>query len=162
MNQAQAPKPLRHFTKQLFLVSRAFNQRNRLKGQIHDQLQKMKKSIIRMNLSYSDIDRLKRMIDSFMVLEGKYARYFRHDDDDKQMLQKHVVSLQQELENEREEKLRIISEHDEKIKELTDSLENIKGRMKHLLMEKAKRQHRLNALEGKINKNIGRSDYFNS
>ena len=158
----QYPKPLRHFTKNLFLVSRAFNQRKTAKEEIYAQLQKMRKSIIRMNLTYTDIDRLKQKIDLFITLEGKYAIYFRQDDDGKQQLQKQINSLQQELKNEREEKLRIISEHDEKIKEMADSLESIKNRMKHMLMEKAKRQHRLNALEGRINKNIDRDGYFSS
>lgn len=156
----QNTKPLRHFTKQLFLVSRAYNQRNKAKEDVYAQLQRMRKSIIRMNLSYTDVDRLKHNIDNFMALERRYAKYFRGEDDDKQQLQSQINFLQQELKNEREEKLRIIGEHDEKIKELTESLENIKGRMKHLHIEKAKRQHRLNVLESKINKNTDKEDYF--
>ena len=156
----QNGKPLRHFTKQLFLVSRAYSERNRAKNDIYLQLQRMRKSIIRMSLTYTDIDRLKRKMDTFMVLERKYAKYFRSGDDDRHQLQSQINFLREELENEKEEKLRIISEHEEKIREMAESLENIKSRMKHLLIEKAKRQHRLKSLESKINKNTDKEDYF--
>jgi chromosome segregation ATPase len=122
----------------------------------------MRKSIIRMNLSYSDIEKLKKKIENFINLERKYARLFHSEDEEKQELRKYISALQQELKNEREEKLCIISENEEKIQQLTESLNNIKNQMKHLHMEKAKRHYHLKALEQRINKRVDAHSYYHS
>ena len=158
----QTSKSLRHFAKYLFLVGKVYSERSRAKEDMDNHLKKMKKSIIRMNLSYTDIDRLRQKIDSLINCERKYAKYFKPEDNEKKELKNEIASVEQELKNEREEKLKIIGEHDEKIKELSESLENIKNKMKHLLLEKAKRQHRLRILEQKINNNIDTKNYYSS
>ena len=156
----QNTKSFRNFAKHLFLISRVHSERNKAKEDVDDYLKKMRKSIIRMNLSYTNIDRLKQKVDNLVNLERKYAKFFRPEDRETLELKEQIKSLEQELRNEREEKLSIISENDEKIMELTESLDNIKNKMKHLFMEKAKKQHRLNALEQRINKNIDTQNYY--
>ena len=149
----QIAKPLRHFAKHLFITGRVFRERENAREDVYSYLQKMRKSIIRMNLSYSEVDRLKQKIDNLVVWERKYAKFFRPEDSQMQELKNQIKSLEDGLSKEREEKLRIQSEQEEKIRELSDSLESIKHKMRHLFMEKSKRHHRLMALESKINKN---------
>ncbi|MBI4452618.1 hypothetical protein HY637_04255 [Candidatus Woesearchaeota archaeon] len=159
---SKIPKSLRHFTKRLFLVSKVYADREKARMEVYEYLQKMRKSIIRMSLGYSDIDRLKQKIDNMARWERKYSKYFRPEDDEKQQLREHINALEEELGREREEKFRIKSEQEERIKELSDSLENVKHKMRHLLLEKAKRHHRLKALEHKIDKGVDRKSYFGS
>ena len=71
-------------------------------------------------------------------------------------------ALEEGLKNEREEKLKLISENDEKIAQLTESLGNIKSKTNHLLMEKSKRQQRLTALDRKIREKVDVHGYYNS
>lgn len=156
----QNAKPLRDFTKHLFLVSKVYINRNMAKLDIDEHLNKMKKSIIRMNLSYSDVEKLKKKIDNLLILERKFAKYFRTEDEETEELKNHIKALEQQLSNERESKLSIISEYDEKTKELSESLNNIKNNMKHLLVEKAKRQHRLRVLEEKISNKVDVHKYY--
>ncbi len=158
----EIPKPLRHFTKHLFLASKAHTEREKARQEVYGSLDRMRSSIIRMNLSYSDVDRLRQKIDSLVNCERKYAKFFRPEDEAKQELKNHVVALEDELSREREEKLRIMSEHDEKLKELMDSLENAKHKLRNLVLEKAKRQHRLKVLEEKISQKVGSRGYFHS
>ena len=162
MNNLQNSKSFRHFAKYLFLAGKVYSERSRTKEDLRNQLEKMKKSIIRMNLSYTDIDRLKEKIDISISYERKYAKFFRPPDNENLKLKNEIADLEQELGNEREEKLKIISENDEKIKGLSESLENIKNKMKHLLLEKAKRQHRLRILEQRIDNNIDTKNYYSS
>ena len=161
MPTAQNSKSLMHFAKHLFLVGRVYAERKKAKEDVDNQLQRMRKSIIRMNLAYSDIDRLKEKIWNLISWERKYAKFFRPADKEAEELKNEINSVQQALKNEREEKMRIISDNDEKIGQLTQSLSGIKNEMKHLHMEKAKRQHRLNALEHKIRqKTDGHGHHF--
>ena len=160
MMPIQNTKSFRNFAKHLFLISKAHTERNKAKEDVDDYLKRMKESIIRMSLSYTHIDRLKQKVDSLINLERKYAKFFRPVDNETLELKKQINSLEQELRDEREEKLSIISENDEKIMELTGSLNNIKNKMKHLFMEKAKRQHRMNALEQRISKNTDTQSYY--
>ena len=162
MEQISVSKSLKHFTKYLFLVGKAYAERNKAKEDVDNHLKKMRKSIIRMNLNYTDIDRLRQKIENLTNWERKYAKFFKPGDNEKQELKNHIVALEQELKNEREEKSRIISEHDEKINELSETLENIKNKTRHLFMEKAKKQHRLRVLEQKINKNVDTNNYYSS
>ena len=60
MSTLQSSKSFRHFARHLFLVGGVHIERNRAKADVDSHLQRMRKSIIRMNLSYSDIDKLKK------------------------------------------------------------------------------------------------------
>ena len=160
--QSQIPKPLKHFAKHLFVTSKVYRERENAREDVYSYLQRMKKSIIRMNLSYSEVDRLRQKIDSLIGWERKYAKFFRPKDPETDELKNRIKALENEILKEKEEKSMIKSEQDEKIKELSGSLENIKDRMKHLLLDKAKRSHRLKNLEQKISKGVDRGSYFNS
>ncbi len=162
MLQIQDTKSFRHFAKHLFLVGNVYTKRKKAKEDVDNYLQKMRKSIIRMNLTYSDIDRLKQKIDNLINWERKYAKFFKPADKETEELKNQIKALEQELRNEREEKLSIISENNEKIQQLTESLNNIKNQMRHLHLEKAKRQHRLNALEQKIREKVDVHRYYHS
>ena len=54
----------------------------------------------------------------------------------------------------------IIGERDEKVAELTEAINSIKNHMKHLMLEKAKRQHKMKILEKKIDKDVDRGSYY--
>ncbi|MBI2655580.1 hypothetical protein HYX06_04125 [Candidatus Woesearchaeota archaeon] len=156
----QISKSVRHFTKHLFLISKVQIERGKAREDVYSHLSKMRKSIIRMSLTYSDLDRLKQKIDNLISWERKYAQYFRPEDDEKQELKNHIRALEGELSNEKEEKFRIMGEHDERLNELTDSLESVKHRLSHLMMEKAKRNNRLKILEEKISHKVDSKDYY--
>lgn len=156
----QIPKSVRHFTKHLFLVSNVYSERAKAREDVYSHLHKMRKSIIRMSLTYSDIDRLKLKIDNLINWERKYAQYFGPEDGEKQELKNHILALEGELSREKEEKFRIIGEHDERLKELTDSLDGVKHRLSHLMMEKAKKNNRLKILEEKISQKVDSKDYY--
>ncbi len=53
-------------------------------------------------------------------------------------------------------------EHSDKTQQLTQSMENIKGQLKHLHLEKAKRHQRLKALDDKIKSKIDVHSYYHS
>lgn len=156
----QSSKSFRHFARHLFIIGRIHVDRKKAQKEVDEQLERMRKSILRMSLSYKDIDRLKEKISNLISWERKYARFFRPKDNEMQELHNQINSLEQELKNERDEKYRIISENDEKIKQLTGTLENIKNQMKFLHLERAKRHHRLKALENKINQKVDVHSYF--
>ena len=161
MQQAmQIPKSVRNFTKHIFLISRVQIGRETAREDVYSHLRKMRKSIIRMSLTYSDLDRLKQKIDDLISWEMKYAQYFRPADDEKQELKNRIHSLEGELSAEREEKFRIMGEHDERLKELTDSLESVKHKLSHLMMEKAKKNNRLKILEEKISQKVDSKEYY--
>ena len=162
MDQVQTSKSFRHFARHLFLVSGVYVERNKAREDIYSNLQKMKKSIIRMSLSYSDIDRLKKKIDNLISRKRKYVKLFKPGDNETNEQKSQINALEQELRNEREEKYKIISENDEKIKQLTDSLTNIKSKMNEFLVEKAKRHQRLTALDKKIRAKVDLHRYYNS
>ena len=162
MSALQSSKSFRHFARHLFLVGRVHIERNRAKEDVDNHLQRMGKSIIRMNLSYSDIDKLKEKIENLINWERKYAKFFKPEDKETQSLKSQINALEQELKNEREEKMSIISENNEKIAQLTESLNNIKNQMKHLHLEKAKRQQRLTALDKKIREKVDVHKYYHS
>ena len=158
----QNSKSFRHFAKHLFLIGRVYVERKKVKEDVDSYLQRMKKSIIRMNLSYSDIDKLKKKIENLLDWERKYAKFFKPEDKETQALKGQINALEQELKNEREEKMSIISENNERIAQLTESLNNIKNQMKHLHLEKAKRQQRLTALDKKIMERVDVHKYYHS
>ena len=160
MYSVQNSKPFRHFARHVFLVGNTYFGRNEAKDDVDGQLHKMRKSIIKMRLSYTDIDTLKEKIENLLVHERKYAKLFRPKDKEMEELKENVEFLEQELKNEREEKQRIISENNEKIRQFTDSLDNIKNQVKHLHLEKAKRHHRLKALEQKIREKVDVNRFY--
>ena len=146
--------------KHLFLANRAYVARKKAKGEVEAHLGKMRKSIIRMSLTYSDLDRLKEKMQKFMDTESMYARFFKGDNPESRGLKSQVTLLEQELRSEKEEKFKVISENEEKIKQLNESLENIKSQMKILHLDKAKRQQRLNALERKIKDKVDMQNFY--
>ena len=162
MHEIQNTNSLRHFARHLFLVSNVYAGRKKSKEDVDGHLHKMRKAIIRMSLSYNDVDRLKQKIENLVDWERKYAKLFKLSDRETDELKKQISMLEDELKNEREEKSSIISENNERVNQLTGSLSNIKSQMKHLHLEKAKRQHRLNALESKIREKVDVHRYYKS
>ncbi|MBI2659593.1 hypothetical protein HYX07_00350 [Candidatus Woesearchaeota archaeon] len=162
MLQTQNTQSLRHFARHLFLVSNVYAGRKKSKEDVGEHLHKMRKAIIRMSLSYNDIDRLKEKIENLTDWERKYAKFFKPADSETEELESQIAALEKELSNEKEEKLSIISENNERMAQLTSSLESVKNQARHLHMEKAKRQHRLNALEKKINEKVDLHRYYRS
>ena len=162
MNPQQNAKLLGHFARHLFLLSNVHKSRNKSRDGVYEQLQKMRKSIIRMRLRYSDIDTLKEKIENLINWERKYAKFFKPEDTETEELKNQIKVLEDELLNEREEKYRIMTENNEKIKQLNESLENVKSGMKHLLIEKAKRHQRLQALDRKIREKVDVHNYYHS
>jgi len=63
----------RHFSKHLFLVTKSYIERKKAKEEVDLQLEKMRKSIIRMRLSYTDISRLKERIEKLANAEYNYS-----------------------------------------------------------------------------------------
>ena len=162
MFNLQNSRPFRHFARHLFLIGRVYVERIKAKEDVDNYLQRMRKSIIRMNLSYSDIDNLKKKIENLIDWERRYAKFFKPEDKETQALKNQINASEQELRDEREEKLSIISENNERIAQLTGSLNSIKNQMKHLHLEKAKRQQRLTALDKKIMERVDVHKYYHS
>ena len=153
---------LRHFARHVFLVSRAHAERSMAKHDVDSHLQKMRKSIIRMNLGYSDVDRLKEKVSRLVESERKYSKFFRTEDDEAKELKSQISMLERELGDEREEKQRIIYENDEKIQQLTESLSSIRKKMSEVLIEKSRRQQRLTALDKKIREKVDVHKFYHS
>jgi len=162
MRIQQNPKSFKHFSKHLFVIGKVYVEKHRAKEDLDEFLRKMRKSIIRMNLKFTDIDRLKAKIENLLDLERQYAKFFKSEDKEISELKSHIKDLEEQLKNEREEKLSIMTENEEKINQLKESLNNIKSKMRHLLMERAKRQQRLNILEHKIDKGVDVHNYYQS
>ena len=158
----QNTKAMGNFARHVFLISKAHSQRQKAEDDVKTHLAKMKKAIIRMSLSYNDIDRLKGKINTLIDTERKYSKFFRPEDSQIKDLRDRIISLEKEIQNEKEEKYRIVSENNDRIKEMSDSLDAVKHRMRVLHMEKAKRQRKLSMLENKIDKKIDRDEYFSS
>ena len=137
MYPIQDSKSFRHFAKHIFLVGRVYVERNKAKDEVDNYLAQMRKSIIKMRLTYSDIDRLKEKIEKLVDWERRYAKFFKPEDKEMLELKNRIKALEQELKNENEEKHMMISENNEKISQLTESLNNLKSKANHLLMEKA-------------------------
>lgn len=162
MNFVNNSVSFRHFARHLFLVSNAYAGRQKSREDVDSYLHKMRKAIIRMSLTYGDLDRLKQKIENLVDWERKYAKFFKPADGETEELKKQIKMLEQEIKNEREEKLSIISENNERIGQLTQSLGSVRNQMKNLHLEKAKRQQRLNALENKIREKVDVHRYYHS
>ena len=162
MNPAETPSSFKHFSKHLFIISRVYVERDKAVRDVHNHLHRMRKAVIRMSLRYSDVDKLKGKIENLIDLERKYAKFFRPEDEEAKELRNEVYALEEELRQERVEKIKIIDENNDKMMQLTDSLNNIKSKMNHLLMERAKRHQRLAALENKIRQKVDLHGYYHS
>ena len=162
MINIQNTQSFRHFSKHLFIVSKVFVERNKARQEVAAHLQKMRKSIIRMNLSYTDIDRLKDKVENLINWERKYAKFFKPEDKETQELKNRINALEQELRNEKLEKQAIMAQNNERINQLSESLNSIKKQMNILHLEKAKRHHRLKALEQKIRGKVDVHRYYHT
>ena len=162
MHHLQNSKSFRHFARHIFLIGAVYTKRSKAQEELDVHLQKMRKSIIRMNLSYTDIDKLKEKIKNLINWERRYAKFFKVEDDETRRLKMRVSALENELRSEKDEKQRVIEESHEKINQLTEALDNIKSHTRRLLMEKAKRHQRLRALEKKINDEVDLHHYYHS
>ena len=137
-------------------------QTNKAKEDLYSYLQKMRDSIIRMRLSYSQIDKLKEKINHLIEWERKYAKFFRPEDKETQELKKRMQKFEEELMLERGEKQRIIEDNNNKVAELSESLSSVKSRLNQLLLESSRRQHRLRALDQKIRQKADVYRYYHS
>ena len=162
METRESPSSFKHFSKHLFIISRVYVERNKAAKNVHKHLHKMRKAVIKLSLSYSDVDRLKEKIENLINWERKYAKFFRPEDEETKELRNQVYALEEELIKEREEKLKVTEENNQKITQLTGSLNSIKSKTNHLLMEKAKRHQRLTALENKIKGKVDVHRYYHS
>lgn len=160
MLQVQNMRSFRHFSRHLFFASKVHVERLKAEQDVFQHLQKMRKAIIRMRLNYTDVDKLKKKIENLIEWERKYAKFFKPEDDESKQLKEQINMLEEKLRREKEDKMEVINENNEKIKMLTESLNNIKRQMKHLHLEKAKRHHRLKALEEKIKQRVNLDDYY--
>ena len=158
----QDSKWFRNFSRNLVLAGGIYSQRKKAKEDLDNHLERMRKSIIRMTLTYSDLDKLKGKIDKAVGVEREYSRFFRPEDGEVEELKAEIAHLEGELAQEKESKSRIMSEHNEKNQQLMQSLESIKNQLKHLHLEKAKRHHRLKALDHKIKSKIDVHSYYHS
>ena len=156
------PKSFRHFAKHLFLTSRVYVGRNKAKDEVDNQLKRMRKQVIKMSLSYSDIDRLKRKVNNLINLERKYAKFFKPEDEETRELRKEIAALERELQHEREEKHRLIAENDEKIRRLKDSLAGVHAKMNELTMHNTIRKQRHLALDRKIMEKVDMHKFYHS
>src|SRR3989338_9191792 len=152
----------RKFSRHLVIAGGVYSSKSKARDEVDRQLEKMRKSIIRMTLSYSDVDKLKDKIDNLIDWERRFARLFRPEDNEIRELKEEVRHLEHELREERESKSKMHEEHTDKTQQLTQSMENIKGQLKHLHLEKAKRHHRLKALDEKIKSKIDVHSYYHS
>lgn len=162
MQNSTPSATLKHFAKHLFLASRIYTEKARSQKDVQTHLDRMRKSIIRMSLSYTDVDRLKEKISRLIDYERKFAKIFKPEDTETAELKRQIAEFEQGLFNEKEEKSRIASENQDKIRQMSQSLDNIKAQMNHLLIEKAKRHQRYTALEQKIRGKVDTHKYYRS
>jgi len=162
MQPSQNPKPFRHFAKHLFIAGKIFLERKQAKEDVENHLQRMRKSIIRMTLVYSDVDKLKEKINNLVDCERRYAKLFRAEDGETRELRMQLNYIEDELKKEREEKRLTIEENSQKMQQLTESLSNVKSKTNELLMERAKRHQRMKALESKISGKVDLHKYYHS
>ena len=160
MYQIENLKSFRHFSRHLFMAGKAHAERAKAREEVDNHLRNMRKSIIRMSLRYTDVDRLKEKLDRLVEAERKYAQLFRPHDNETKNLKAQMEMLEQELSAEKAEKYKMMDENQKKISELNESLENVKNQMKSYLLERAKRHQHLIALEKKINEKVDVNGYY--
>jgi DNA repair exonuclease SbcCD ATPase subunit len=155
-------RPTRHFIKHLFLASKVYTHRVKAVQDVGVQLQRMRKSIIRMSLTYSEIDSLKKKLENLIDYERQFARFFKPDDKETRQMKEKIRVLAEELQEAREERQKIINENEEKIKELTESLNQMKKKLSHLFIENAHRQQRMRALDMRISHKVDSRSFYDS
>src|SRR3989338_1298922 len=119
MLQYQDSRLFRNFSRNLVLAGAAYRQRKGAREELDKHLERMRKSIIRMTLSYSDLDKLKGKIESVIGCERNYARFFRPEDGEVQELKADITRLEEELRQEKESKSKIMNEHNERTQQLS-------------------------------------------
>ena len=152
----------RKFSKYVFIVGQVFTERNKAREDVYNHLHHMRKSIIRMRLSYTDVDRLKEKIEKLAILERKYGKYFKIPDEETEQLRNQIKELEKKVADISDAKQAIINANNQKIQQLTESLESVKSQLRQLLMDKAKRTQRLKALESKIRSKVDLHSYYRS
>ena len=146
----QKTRAFKKFSFNLFHLGRIYSERKKAIDDLDDFLIKMKKSIIRMELKFSDIDKLRTKLDIVTRWERSYAKFFKTEDGEMNQLRNEIKSLEDKLSRERQEKEKLLNENSEKIRLLTESMGSVKNKLKELHLDKARRQHRFHAIEKKI------------
>lgn len=162
MKTIQNLRSFRHLSSHIFFLTKVYVELKKTRKDVYSHLQKMRKSIITMNLSYTDIDRLKQKIGALIELERKYARLFKPEDAETQELKRKAQSLQNDLDKANQEKEIIIEESTQKISQFTESINSLKSKINFLLIDKARRHHRYKSIEQKIKKEIDVHQYYNT
>ena len=157
---AESSRAIKHFSRHLFIGVKLYTERKSAKDELNEQLERMRKSIIRLSFSYSDIDRLREKLDKVIHSERKFAKFFHIEDDEMKHLKNEVAHLTQQLGLEREEKQKKIDENKLRIKQLEEKVEVIKATLNSLVMEKLKRSQRMKLLERKISADIPDFSYL--
>ena len=153
-------KAMSHFARHLFLGAKLYSDRKAAKEELNEQLERMRKSIIRLSFSYSDIDQLREKLEKTIHAERKFAKFFQVDDLEIKKLKKEVAWQQQQLDSERTEKFRLMEENKTRIKALEEKVEGIKSTLNALIMEKIRRGQRLRFLEKKISAEVPDHSYL--
>lgn len=160
MNPEQQTATFRNFAKKLFIAGNVYSKTLKAREDVHKQMHKMKKSIIRMNLSYSDVDKLNHKVENLIELERRYSRFFKAPDKELDELRDHVDYLQNQLTLERKEKRTLMEEQEHKINEMKDHMNTVRSHARQLLMDRERRNERMKDLEKKISKRVDIRSYY--
>ena len=156
------PRAFRHFARHLFLMGKLFAEKTKAEEDLDRHLLKMKNSIVRLSLTYGEIERLREKINKLVDCERRYAKFFRPEDSETAELREHILNLQEELNKERLSKENLTHDYEEKINQLNGTIEGMTSQLMHHNMEKAKRQQKLISLDKKIKEKIDTSHYYGS
>ena len=160
MNPEQQTTAFRDFTKKLFIAGNIYSKTIKAREDVHKHMHKMKKSIIRMNLSYSDVDKLNHKVEKLIELERRYSRFFKAPDKEIGELKDQVEYLENQLRIERKEKHKIMEEQELKINEMKEHMQTVKSHARQLLMDRERRNERMKDLEKKISKRVDIKSYY--
>ncbi len=147
MNIPSESKTFRRFSRHLAKAGRVQINRVKSRQEVDEQLAKMRKNIIRMRLSYKDIDDLKERMHDMIYWEGMFQKIGKRDSGESEILRATIERLEHELYLEKDENRRIVQENNAKIQQLTESLESVKNKLKLMMLEKVKKHHRIKFLE---------------
>src|SRR3989338_4953924 len=143
MNSLEQTVVFRNFAKKLFIVGNVYSKTIKAREDVHKQMQKMKKSIIRLNLSYSDVDRLNHKVEKLIELERRYSRFFKTPDTEVKELKDHIEYLENQLSLERKEKRQLLEEEEVKINQMKEHMNAVKTHAKQLLLDRERRNERM-------------------
>ncbi|HLG24074.1 MAG TPA: hypothetical protein VI564_04055 [Candidatus Nanoarchaeia archaeon] len=160
MNSLEQTVVFRNFAKKLFIVGNVYSKTIKAREDVHKQMQKMKKSIIRLNLSYSDVDRLNHKVEKLIELERRYSRFFKTPDTEVKELKDHIEYLENQLSLERKEKRQLLEEEEVKINQMKEHMNAVKNHAKQLLLDRERRNDRMKDLEKKISKRVDIKSYY--